>query len=629
MSTIVEEGKKYFDELLSQFDEKTWSFHPAEKDDGPFIAQNPKFYEFITLVSKHLEKEKLLGFATRMISSANTINFAKRIHRHLLPEWKTALDKFVRQLKVVEWTMDYNRNVKLKIRLCSSPLHYLLVRYNAYQISPSEREKDDDTDSDEDENKANTNSDDENEAAEMCQLKLYLQQNGDASESLLEESSLKDLLAIKNSADSVGLIHLPLNIWLSCLFGMITTLLTNYETETADYCPDSLGNSLKVETEKLQKQNDQFELVAAENQCWVPDRNIRAPCYLRFVNDDDSRHNHKKRKHDAVSENGSKSGEDDDGDDVKGRWIQIPEKLSGLFIYRDGTTYSEKELERITIEVCASVRDNLLREFVDCTFLPISPKLQQDAHAFLKMVKFVGDLTEEQYYSSSAQGGEDWWVDANANERITATISSNDKQITTNLFRCASVVGGNGKRTKCKRSIYCDETRDTTDTTHLNTREVDAYLFTKINRPAIHKTSKHFPAEFVCPLLSDPNHSVSGVRELLSWMFILDDESSCVRNFGNSIFPEAGAIESLYLSDIRLSKLVRKLSIVRYININRDLKKHLVDALNTSLPGKKKQLNSDLSTLVLGYAVTFGDPIQQKIRYSNSRKSKRTSGDDE
>lgn len=677
MSTLVEDGKEYFTELLSRFDEKTYSFHqpsdkseikPDDKSEGKtavehggnadgnssplarkFTKRNPNFCDLLRLVSEHLKNEILLEFATKIIGSISFTNSKRSpnsghspnsgrssafIHRHLLPEWKELIGKFLGQVEVVKWNLNsFTKDVDLKIRICSSPPRHLLIYYNVYK---SQHDSD-----------VYYDSDDENE---KLKFKLVLESLGeqdggeqkvDAKGNLVEELSFENLLAIKNQ--NLGLANLPLNIWLSCLFEMITALLAGKQTKTADHRPTYFGSLLQLKY--FPKLDGHYHtqsalnklLPAAENQCWVPEKNIYAPCYARFI--DNSNVEKKQLNLDQVTTSSSSSSkrrgkEHSSVDTEVGRWVKIPEKSSELLVYRSGVIKSERERERIIIEVCAFVRNSMLREFVDCVLGPISLKLRQDAYTFLKMLNFATDLTEMQQ-DETVLKNESWWIAVNgvdvvdANDRITGEIDNLTGNTTVSIVRRRTLIYSEGKKKRVKKTIYYDETRNSQSTK--KSRNSQTSTQTSLSHSALSRTSKSFPTAFVCPLLTDANYPTATIREFLSWIFVVDEQIFEDSDFREKLFG-TNAVESFDLSDLGSSNPVKDLSIMKCIDTNRDLKKFLFAGLNpptatkksnskivskTAAAAKGNQLNGDLCNLVLGYAIIFTDPIKQELYSSN------------
>lgn len=653
MSTLVEEVKEYFVELLSRFEQTTCSFRqPVNLDEN---EKDSKFYDLLRCVSKHLENEMLLQFATKIIRSINSpksaspSNYKVFIHRHLLPEWKKDLGQFLAQVQVTKWTLNYlGKKAQLKIRICSSPPLHLFIYYDI------DRNGDDTYYDSDDENKElnfklllEVPSEDAKDAKDS-------KRKSDAKGNFTEELSFENLLSIKNQ--NLGLTDLPLNIWLSCIFQMVVALLSGKQVETAAYRPSFLGNLLQLKyfpkldnldrTKSMKSVSNDFipfELPAAENQYWIPKKNIRAPCYARFRNDE-------KIARLPLSSQIKKRKQANAGGKV-GHWIKIPEKVSELLIYKFGELKSRKEYERIVLETCAFIRNSLLGEFVDYVLGPISSKLQQDAHAFLKMLKFATDLTEIQQHKF-VKGNEKWCICindvisniGNVDDRIVGEIEYGKNRTTVDIFRRCMLPLFDEKKNlnrlkRMKRSIYHDETRNDKDKKKGSTI---TQLF--------HSTpSKSFLTPFVCPLLTDFGHSITHVREFLSWIFILDDELFEGLEFGEKIFGHSTSeiitkiVESINLSNLGELNPVKELPIMKCISINRNLKKFLFAGLKSSTVTNKSskstlltlsmnkgnRLHSDLCNLVLGYAIILADPVLQELELNTSHSDSDRDNSDE
>lgn len=624
MSALIEDGKEYFVELLSRLNEKTWSFREPVADEKSIKTEKaPNFYKLIRCVSTHLGNEMLLQLATKIIRSTNSreVKFSSVfLHQHLLPEWKVLIDKFLRQVQVVKWELNnLTKVVELKIRICSSPPQYLLIHYNVNSDSDDE--------------------DDETLDFELVELsKDEKASNIDTKENLSNNLSFENLLCIKNQ--NLGLSNLPLNIWLSSIFQMITTLLSKKQAETVNYCPIHFGGFPYFKYFPTSSQHSplsaqsatngecvRFELPAPENQCWIPKKNIHAPCYARFIDNNNDE---------------SKTKEENDllRSDV-GQWIGIPERLSGLLIYECGKMKSKKERERVVMETCAFVRNNLLRQFIDSTIGPISPKLQQDAHAFLKTLNFVSNLTKIQK-SATAQGSEIWWINNSggvnsgddANDRIAGKINRGCNywkewtviDIIRRTSACVRKDDEVGRPTRMKKTIYHDKTcvrkvKKVKKSQYIkSSKDAKNSIQTKLLCSKL-DSSESFPNAFACPLLSDDKYCTT-IREFLSWIFILDEQISADSDFREIMFGASKSIEVLNLADLEKLKPVKRLSIVKSISINNKLKKLLFAGLNSptktnksslSKSNQSNRLHSDLCNLVLGYAIIFADPIRQEL----------------
>lgn len=705
-SLVVEDAKKYFDELFSALDEKTWSFRqpmqslltqPAlkqsslltkdkeEKDDDKedsddgyrgrimpssrkFIKRDPQFYDLLKVFSDRILKETEFEFAKRRLLTLPPV------HLHLHSKWKDDIAQFLEQVEIVKWTMDEDtREAVLEIclvQLDRSPC-YLVADYNAIE-EPTASERENAHNSDE------GSDDDDNDKLPTIDLELSLMMMDPACRK--EKLNFANLLFIKN--ERLNLVNLPLNIWISCLFGMVVRLLTRSpigETKVIDkYLPYEYGitspcvsefpglDSSNKNSNKLEVKFDaDFQLPSQENQIWVSDVNLKAVCYSRFVEAETISSSSNNIDGESKSE---ASGTEEEKKvkvgkrkrtakalEMTGQWVKIPECECGLIIYGERGIQTEREELRVRSELAQFIRNKVLCEYIDNVLDPIDAKLRQDAHAFLKMLSFISDRPKNRDRQKHL-GSRRWTTQAVQSSHSVHSSTAVGALGVTAVEKVEKLEGrmhysgrkvtikiSHGNLVKFKRKsqvIYCD-------TIQYGIPRKDDLTFNDAS-VAIRSID--------CPLLSDHNHPLPVVREFISWIFLTDKEQAAGEdNFRNRLLPFSSwnkKLDSYDFKNLKSFAAIQSLQIIPAIDATVKLGDTIFNAIhqnssktsttnktntvheNTSSTSSSENstsnstiLNKDLCKIILSYTITLVDPLRTEVNHH--RTTKQSENDDE
>lgn len=601
------------------------------------------------------------------------------IHPQLPTKWQDDIAQFLAQLELVKWTID-SGTLEVDLEICLtgqdqsnelnrlSPI-YLFASYNAIE-EPTEAERENARGCDVD------GSDEDEDALPTIDLELSLIMDRTGRK---EKLNFVNLLCVKN--EHLGLVNLPLNIWISCVFGMVKRLLTRSNTEEDDkaihkYLPygygiisPDLSEFLGLDsTERDSKSSKSsgitpgYQLPSQENQIWVSDVNLDAVCYARFVKTDvelkgesDKVEQVKEIVSSAKQSGKRKRSIKSKESEMSGRWVKIPECESGLIIY--GGLQSEREKLRIEAELCQFIRNKVLTEYIDYVLDPISAKLRQDAHAFLKMLSFISDRVKNRdrdkllgsrrwttQKSSSALGNtaEDEKTKAEKLDKLEGRMCYSGCKLTVEISH-----GPVTKFDHNSRVVYSDTIK------YCILRSFADTKLTFGDSPTLSTVT----SQIECPLLSDRNHPLPVVREFLSWVFFTDKEQAAGEDhFRNSLlrYSYNRSLETCDFKNLKSLSVIQSLQIIPTINATLNLGKVIFNAIhqNSSKSSKSSKsstadvsssnsvdsgnekdgekvevLNNDLCKIVLGYAIELVDPLRAEVdRY---RKNKESENDDE